>query len=877
MTEKQQGYKYKASIIIPIYNVEKYLETCFESLEKQTMDSKDMEVLLVVDGSPDHSFEICEKKAKENSMFKAFWKENEGPGATRNYALDRAQGKYIFFLDPDDTLTPQTVKNVTDFFDDHYDETDLVTIPIVRMRDGKELKLHYRFETLKETGIYDLTKIENAFIAQTNINVCVKNESTIRFDTRKGFRHEDQKYAIQQVQRKLTIGYCNEAGYSYLKRPESVTGSHFNPIELFEMTTKFWEDLFAEYPYGEVPLYYQAMYLSDLDWKLRSDILFPYHYEPEAFNEAVNRLLSLLKQVDYRVITGHIGINAFLKCFWLKVQENPNLQLFLSDEGINILTGASTVFASETITIKICKFRVLNGQLHVVAYAKSPVFLFIDSDVKIEVTINGATSMILDTFSSANSYFHSGIKNQQFWAFKMDCPVEGIETLSFSVLIGDARIPGAIRPHYSASFGNEESGATAFRENWKITLHGVDHYSFEKVSPEECGGVITEQLKADAFQYKSKHKVWLYYDLYTVKKDNGYYQFINDIKHDDGIERYYVYNRPIEEIKEQFPEEIRGQLIEYGSERHKSLYLSTQLILTSYYEKSAVSPFESEEEEEYYADIIDFKTVYLQNGVLHADLFRDLNVENCYADKIVVSSPFEQENYCNKYHYDMMDLIPTAMARYDYIDRTKEPKRRILFAPSWRQYLTVSHTPSHWNVVEQQFKESNYYKRLQAFLSDSKLEELLEQEDLYLDYKPHPIMASAEEEIFSIDSNRIRMVGEDVSIEDYALIITDFSSYVFDYACLVRPVIYYIPDYEEFKSGMHHYRKLDLPLEDAFGHFYTETEQVIEEIRAIAERGFVSESQYKERMNNFYLPLENCAERIYQYCMNWLAGNEHVQ
>lgn len=57
------------------------------------------------------------------------------------------------------------------------------------------------------------------------------------------------------------------------------------------------------------------------------------------------------------------------------------------------------------------------------------------------------------------------------------------------------------------------------------------------------------------------------------------------------------------------------------------------------------------------------------------------------------------------------------------------------------------------------------------------------------------------------------MAGAHVDIEDYTMFITDFSSFVFDFACLCRPVLYFVPDYGQFKAGMNHYRELDLPFE----------------------------------------------------------------
>ena len=113
------------------------------------------------------------------------------------------------------------------------------------------------------------------------------------------------------------------------------------------------------------------------------------------------------------------------------------------------------------------------------------------------------------------------------------------------------------------------------------------------------------------------------------------------------------------------------------------------------------------------------------------------------------------------------------------------------------------------------------------------------------------------------------MAGAHVDIEDYKMFITDFSSFVFDFAYLCRPVLYFVPDYGQFKAGMNHYRELDLPFEKAFGPLVLDPDGAVEEIKKAAKNGFEPESIYAERMRNFYYPLENCAEALYNEVSSW--------
>lgn len=94
----------KISVIVPVWNAHDYLEKCVDSILGQTYP--DLEVLLVDDGSSDDSFAICQRYAEKDSRVKAFHKENGGQGSARNYALDRAQGNFIGFVDNDDWIFP---------------------------------------------------------------------------------------------------------------------------------------------------------------------------------------------------------------------------------------------------------------------------------------------------------------------------------------------------------------------------------------------------------------------------------------------------------------------------------------------------------------------------------------------------------------------------------------------------------------------------------------------------------------------------------------------------------------------------------------------------------------------------------------------------
>uniref|UniRef100_UPI0040282AFB glycosyltransferase family 2 protein n=1 Tax=Anaerostipes hadrus TaxID=649756 RepID=UPI0040282AFB len=98
----------KISVIIPVYNVEKYLDKCIESVVRQTYQN--IEIILVNDGSLDNSGQICDKWAKNDKRIRVIHKENGGLSDARNFGIDIAQGKFITFVDSDDYISLEYIE-----------------------------------------------------------------------------------------------------------------------------------------------------------------------------------------------------------------------------------------------------------------------------------------------------------------------------------------------------------------------------------------------------------------------------------------------------------------------------------------------------------------------------------------------------------------------------------------------------------------------------------------------------------------------------------------------------------------------------------------------------------------------------------------------
>ena len=136
------------SIIVPIYNAEKYIEKCLDSLVKQT--KKELEFILVNDGSTDKTEKIIEKY--KDKRIKYYKNKNQGIGKTRNFGISKATGKYMMFLDSDDYLDTTACEKL--YRKAIFDKLDMVVFDFYRVEndDLKEVIINdFKETSLKET------------------------------------------------------------------------------------------------------------------------------------------------------------------------------------------------------------------------------------------------------------------------------------------------------------------------------------------------------------------------------------------------------------------------------------------------------------------------------------------------------------------------------------------------------------------------------------------------------------------------------------------------------------------------------------------------------------------------------------------------------
>lgn len=872
------NFEYEVSIVIPVYNVEKFLEKCINSLLEQTIDKSKIEVVLVDDGSTDSSPEICDKFAKEYDFIHVHHVANGGVSSARNYGIDNAHGKYILFLDSDDWLTKKSIKNIVSFFNKHYDEIDIVTYEELRCKDDEIKKInHYRYNVINKTGVYDLNDPEYMYFVQTHMNICIKNrgENNVKFDTTMIY-HEDQKFILSVLEDKQKIGFCAKASYIYLDNADGASGmNRSHPYYIYDKTIEMWEHFFNT---ENVPKYVQAYFVNDFRWKIRSDVVWPYHYTGEEFVKQRNRIVELFKRVDDDVIESFPWLIPAHKTYIFEMKYGDRMSVKTDENEYSICLDDEPKLTFEKIEIYTTRFKVKNGMLTLIGVIKCLAANFTD-DISAQAIFKGETDETVDLplKRSSLSICASKTETNKFKMFVIKRPVAGLKSIEFKAAVNGVNYP----VHFSFA-GNTSPFNRGLKrmsyncEGLHIKYHETDDvasFIFKKTSvfnrlydllrnirfaPKI--GYRNTITRLQAPSYKAQHKIWLYCDSSKTVKDNAYYQFLHDVKKKDGIERYYIYN-PQTDIKGWFDDSLKSHLVPYGSLKHRLYGLCADKVLTSFYGLRDILSYPSGAMK-YFFDLINFDVIYLQHGVLHAHLPTMYSLDRMILDKEVVSTEFEAENLCENYCFDESFLIKCGMPRYDHIDTTKKAEKKILFAPSWRKFLVQADGKGYWKPKEKPFLNSEFYKITSEFLSSPRLKKALEDNGYVLDFKLHPNFKFYDK-YYDVDGETIRIADKTVDEFSYSIFITDFSSFVFDFIYLKRPILYFVPDKDLFDAGLNHYRELDIPLDKGFGELSTTCEKAIDDVIALIENNCVPEEKYVNKMNGLFFDIENHSEELY--------------
>ncbi|MBQ7923523.1 MAG: glycosyltransferase family 2 protein [Clostridia bacterium] len=256
------------SVIVPVYKVEPYLRRCVDSIIKQTYTN--LEIILVDDGSPDMCGMICDEIAEKDDRIKVIHKKNGGLSDARNAGIEIATGEWLSFIDSDDWIEPTMYEKLIHNANKHsaqisiggvFDEAmtiDGIVVIKTTADKGNSIEIRNKVNAIEHF-------LSNAWSAWDKIYRREIFEG-VRYPV--GEINEDEAIALYLLEKCERVVYTNEPFYHYIRRPESITTTAFNPKKL--IWAKHCRDNLAwiSEHYPELLPYARSRYCGCLVWLL---------------------------------------------------------------------------------------------------------------------------------------------------------------------------------------------------------------------------------------------------------------------------------------------------------------------------------------------------------------------------------------------------------------------------------------------------------------------------------------------------------------------------------------------------------------------------------------------------------------------------------
>lgn len=231
------------SIIVPVYQVEKYIRQCIESILAQTFT--DFELILVDDGSKDNSGKICDEYAAKDKRIRVIHKENGGLSDARNNGLDKAVGKYFMFVDSDDYIAPKMAECLYNNILKEDADIAICNYRYVFENGEKDFSTENKAEVLDGAEIFYNRKNERNYGFWTVAwNKLYKAEAFKNKRFRFGKYHEDEFWANDIYSSDIKAATVSESLYYYRQRDNSIMGNR-NIKKCFDLIEAFQERIWV--------------------------------------------------------------------------------------------------------------------------------------------------------------------------------------------------------------------------------------------------------------------------------------------------------------------------------------------------------------------------------------------------------------------------------------------------------------------------------------------------------------------------------------------------------------------------------------------------------------------------------------------------------
>ena len=306
------------SIVIPVYNVEKYVAQSIESIINQTY--RNIEILIVDDGATDNSGNICDEYQKKDSRITVIHKENGGLSSARNVAMEIAKGEYIFFHDSDDAVAPDIIEAYVNLCKQYDAEIVMGTT-----YDFYGELIDYPTTTVKKVSCYEKIEALKMMFMDNELHHCAAGPlfktalwKGIRFP--EGKLYEDHATVFYVAARANRIAYCDDERCYYRMRLDSIMNSHVTErdMTLLDTNDQVARDIVEQFP--ELAPYVVRMTMV-IYLKLYSRILYSGWNK---FEEAQRRIKETInKHADEFINSGLASRNDKIKLMTFKMGKLP--------------------------------------------------------------------------------------------------------------------------------------------------------------------------------------------------------------------------------------------------------------------------------------------------------------------------------------------------------------------------------------------------------------------------------------------------------------------------------------------------------------------------------------------------------------------------
>ena len=234
------------SIVIPVYNVERYIERCVDSVLCQTY--KNIEILLINDGSTDNSGFLCEKLANKDSRIKVFHKINEGLSATRNFGVEQSNGQFVGFVDSDDYIEEDMYEKLFNAIQSS--QADMAECSLTRIYKNYSETFYNgdNFQIDLDAEGYVREYIDNVRLYGSAWCKLLKKEIAEKVKFPVGKIYEDCFYSLDLVKYLKKVTVISDSLYNYYIREGSITTKSFSHSDMdYIECINSWEDYIDNY------------------------------------------------------------------------------------------------------------------------------------------------------------------------------------------------------------------------------------------------------------------------------------------------------------------------------------------------------------------------------------------------------------------------------------------------------------------------------------------------------------------------------------------------------------------------------------------------------------------------------------------------------